>query len=177
MNKPSNLREHLLAAVPDLARNPDRLMVFIDKGKVRCTAAPTLSFEYEYSLQLILTDFAGHPDTVMVPILGWVRVNQSELLANLDKSAKGLEFEVDILDNSKVDMSIVLPLTERVLVKRNDEGTYDVSHPAEQGYQMYEPQGPIEIYVNGELEASYQPPPAPDGMALATPNPRRPADG
>lgn len=177
MNKPNSLREHLLSAVPDLATNPDRLLTFIDKGKVRCTAAPTLSFEYEYSLQLILTDFAGHPDTVMLPILGWVRVNQAELLVNLDKSKDGLKFEVDILDGSKVDMAITLPLTERVLVKLNDQGKYDVSHPAEKGYDMYETSGPIDIYVNGQLEASYQPPPAPDGMALASPHPKRPNHG
>lgn len=177
MNKPDSLRNHLLAEVPDLGRNPDRLLTFIDQGKVRCTAAPTLSFEYEYTLQLILTDFPGHPDTVMIPILGWVRMNQPELLANLDKSKEGLKFEADILDKSKVDLSISLPLTERVLVKRNDQGKYDVSHPADQGYQMYETHGPIEIYVNGDHQVTYQPPVAPDGMALATPHPRRPADG
>ena len=177
MNKPDSLRAHLLAEVPDLARNPDRLLTFIDKGKVRCTAAPTLSFEYEYTLQLILTDFPGHPDTVMIPILGWVRVNQSELLANLDKSKDGLKFEADILDHSKVDLSISLPLTERVLVKLNDHGKYDVSHPADQGYQVYGPQGPIEIYANGEHQVTYQPPAPPDGMALASPHPKRPTHG
>lgn len=177
MNKPDSLRAHLLAAVPDLARNPDRLLVFIDNGKVRCTAATSLSFEYEYSLQLILTDFAGHPDTVMLPILGWLRVNQSELLANLDKSKEGLKFEVDVLDGSKVDMSISLPLTERVVVTLNDQGKYDVSHPADRGYEMYEPHGPIEIYANGEQVTTYQPPAAPDGMALASPHPKRPHHG
>ncbi|MFB4401228.1 phage tail protein, partial [Pseudomonas inefficax] len=35
MDKPNSLREHLLAAVPDLKRNPDRLLMFIDAGKVR----------------------------------------------------------------------------------------------------------------------------------------------
>lgn len=177
MNKPNSLRDHLLESVPDLARNPDRLLVFIDKGKVRCTAAPTLSFEYEYSLQLILTDFAGHPDTVMIPILGWVRMNQAELIANLDKSATGLTFEVDVSDSSKVDMSITLPMTERVVVKRNDQGTFDVTHPADRGYEMYEQHGPIEVHINGDQVATYQPPTAPDGMALASPHPKGPHHG
>ena len=67
MKKPESLRQHLLASVPSLARDPDRLLVFIDEGRMRCTAAPGLSFEYEYRLNLILTDYAGHADAVAVP--------------------------------------------------------------------------------------------------------------
>ncbi|MDH1526705.1 phage tail protein [Pseudomonas mosselii] len=169
MNKPDSLREHLLAAVPGLARNPERLLMFIDSGKVRCTAAASLSFEYAYTLQIILTDFAGHPDSVMLPILGWLRVNQSELLVNLDKSADGLVFEADLLDRSKVDLSLTLPLTERVVVKRLDGGGFDVTHPGEPQYEPYEDQGEVTLYANGEPLAAWQPPAAPDGMALATP--------
>lgn len=61
MNKPSSLRSHLLAAVPELRHNPDRLLIFIDQGRMRSTAAPGLSFEYSYTLNLIFTDYAGHP--------------------------------------------------------------------------------------------------------------------
>ncbi|WP_143494893.1 phage tail protein, partial [Pseudomonas sp. B6(2017)] len=111
--------------------NTDRLLIFIDNGKVRCTAAASLSFEYSYDLQVILTDFAGHPDSVMVPLLAWLRVNQSELLENLDKSAEGIKFEADLLDKSKVDMSLSLPLTERVVVRTEDMGTVTISHPGE----------------------------------------------
>lgn len=177
MNKPNSLREHLLAAVPGLKPNPDRLLMFIDSGKIRCTAAAGLSFEYAYTLQIILTDFAGHPDSVMLPILGWLRVNQSELLANLDKSAEGLKFEADVLDQSKVDLSITLPLTERVIVKRLADGTLDVSHADEPQYDPYEDQGEITLYANGEPLASWQPPASPDGMALNMPHPKRPDRG
>ena len=69
MNKPESLRAHLLATVAELQHNPDRLLIFIDNGKVRCTAAASLSFEYSFDLQIILTDFAGHPDSVMLPLL------------------------------------------------------------------------------------------------------------
>lgn len=177
MNKPDSLREHLLAAVPGLARNPERLLMFIDSGKVRCTAAVSLSFEYAYTLQIILTDFAGHPDSVMLPILGWLRVNQSELLANLDKSADGLVFEADLLDRSKVDLSLTLPLTERVVVKRLDDGSFDVTHPGEPQYEPYEDQSAVALYANGEPLASWQPPPAPDAMALTTPPMKSPRHG
>ncbi len=39
MNKPESLRAHLLATVADFKHDPDRLLIFIDNGKVRCTAA------------------------------------------------------------------------------------------------------------------------------------------
>lgn len=134
MNKPESLRAHLLATVADFKHDPDRLLIFIDNGKVRCTAAHTLSFEYSFDLQIILTEFAGHPDSVMLPILGWLSINQSELLENLDKVKSGIQFEADILDKDKVDLSITLALTERVVVGKDDQGLTTVRHPNEPQY-------------------------------------------
>ena len=131
MNKPNSLREHLLAAVPELKNNPDRLLIFIDTGSVRCTAVPGLSFEYSYTLQTILTDYAGHPDSVFIPVLEWLRRHQPELLTNLEKGKTAIAFEADVLDESKVDLSIKLPLTERVIVKRQPDESLQVSHPDE----------------------------------------------
>ncbi|CAI8909039.1 phage tail protein [Pseudomonas zeae] len=131
MNKPENLREHLLATVAELKHNPDRLLIFIDNGKIRCTAAQTLSFEYNFDLQVILTDFAGHPDSVMLPLLGWLSIHQAELLENLSKAADGIRFEADILDNSKVDFSLTLPLTERVVIGKDEHGNTTICHPGE----------------------------------------------
>ncbi|MFJ3410559.1 phage tail protein [Pseudomonas protegens] len=150
MNKPDSLRAFLLERVQELRHNPDRLLIFIDNGKVRCTAAPTLSFEYSYDLQVILTDFAGHPDSVMLPLLAWLRVNQSELLENLDKSADGIKFEADLIDKSKVDMSLTLPLTERVVVRTDDAGNTTISHPGEpQRNPTWPESGPEWIVPNG----------------------------
>lgn len=131
MNKPENLRAHLLATVAEFKHNPDRLLIFIDNGKVSCTAAHTLSFEYSFDLQIILTEFAGHPDSVILPILGWLSVNQPELLENLDKVKQGIQFEADILDKNKVDLSLTLPLTERVIVGKDDQGNTTVKHAGE----------------------------------------------
>lgn len=136
MNKPNSLREHLLTAVAGLKKNPDRLLIFIDAGSVRCTAAAGLSFEYTYTLQVILTDFAGHPDSVFIPVLEWLRRQQPELLTNLDRGKDAIAFEADILDGGKVDMSVNLPLTERVIVKRQDDGALDISHPDEPDFGL-----------------------------------------
>ncbi|WP_252275239.1 phage tail protein [Pseudomonas subflava] len=136
MNKPNSLREHLLNAVKGLKKNPDRLLIFIDAGNVRCTAVTGLSFEYSFTLQVILTDYAGHPDTVFIPVLEWLRRNQPELLTNLERGKDAITFEADILDGGKVDMAITLPLTERVIVKHLDNGDLDVTHPPEPDYEL-----------------------------------------
>lgn len=131
MNKPESLRAHLLATVADLQHNPDLLLIFIDNGKVRCTAAATLSFEYSYDLQIILTAFAGHPDSVMLPVLGWISINQPELLENYEKMQNGIQFEADILDKDKVDLGLTLRLTERVVVGTDAQGDTTVKHAGE----------------------------------------------
>lgn len=131
MNKPESLRAHLLVTVAGLQNNPDRLLIFIDNGKVRCTAAATLSFEYSYDLQIILTAFAGHPDSVMLPVLGWISTNQPELLENYDKMQNGIQFEADILDKDKVDLGLTLRLTERVVVGTDAQGNTTVKHAGE----------------------------------------------
>ncbi len=136
MNKPNSLREHLLTKVAGLKKNPDRLLVFIDAGNVRCTAAKGLSFEYTYTLQVMLTDYAGHPDNVFIPVLEWLRLNQPDLLTNLERGKDAIGFEADILDGGKVDMALTLPLTENVIVKRLDDGTLDISHPAEPDFGL-----------------------------------------
>lgn len=130
MNKPASLRAHLVAALPDLAINPDQLLVFIDGGSVVSTYALGLSFEYRYTLNLILTDYAGHPDSLIVPLLEWLTVEQSELLANPDRREQ-IAFEADIVANDKVDLSLKLPLTERVGVTPREGGGYDIEHFAE----------------------------------------------
>ena len=131
MNKPESLRAHLLTTVAELQHNPDLLLIFIDNGKVRCTAAATLSFEYSYDLQIIFTAVAGHPDSVILPVLGWISINQPELLENYEKMQTGIQFEADILDKDKVDLGLTLRLTERVVVGTDAQGNTTVKHAGE----------------------------------------------
>lgn len=127
MIKPAALRAALTAALPDLARDPDRLLVFIDAGSVVSTHAEGRSFEYRYTLNLIITDFTGDPDAVMIPLLDWVREHQPELMANWTHHER-ITFEVDVLANDAVDLSIALPLTERVGVHTDAEGGTTIEH-------------------------------------------------
>ncbi len=129
MNKPAALRELLSQQVPHLRQNPDCLHIFIENGNIVATGAgQNLSFEYQFNCVLIVTDYADHADTVIVPILGWLYGNQPELLFNPDKREKGFKFKVDLLSHSTADIEITLELTERVKVVLNDNGQLEVTH-------------------------------------------------
>lgn len=157
MKKPDSLRSHILAAVKELQRDPERMLIFTDKGNVRCTGANGLSFEYVYDLNFILTEFAGELDAVMIPLLDWVRVNQSELLMNLEKSKEAFKFETVILDNGTVDLSLTFPVTERIIVKRQDDGKLSVTFPDEPQYETPLDSQPIQLIDSqtGEVLAAW----------------------
>lgn len=159
MIKPADLRARLTAAIPDLVQNPDKLLVFIDAGSIVGTFAPGQSFEYRYTLNLILTDFAGHPDAAMVPLMAWLRTQQPELLAN-PALRDQISFEADVLSNDLVDLSIKIPLTERVGVHPRAAGGYDVEHYPEPIFDDTLPAAHWELYLKGELIATWDPPPA-----------------
>ena len=131
MYKPNSLRQHLAAAIPELQRDPDRLLVFADEGNVVANATASLSFEYRFKLNLIVTDYAGDADAIMVALIAWLKVNQLDLLANEERRKHGIAFEVDFNNHETVDISIKLDLTERVAVKRGDAGRLDIRHLTE----------------------------------------------
>ena len=65
MNKPDSLKAHLLAAVPELRNNGDRLVIFIDNGRVRSTSAESLSLSliHIYSFSKALCRAQNHSGT------------------------------------------------------------------------------------------------------------------
>lgn len=117
MWKLESLRALVARCIPDLERDPERLIVMAGGGSVQATLAPGLSFEYAYTAEITVLDFAGHADAIFVPLLAWIAVNQSDLLANPDKRRGAIQFDVDALNTSAVDIGIRIPLTERVSVK------------------------------------------------------------
>ncbi|RAM61172.1 phage tail protein [Herbaspirillum rubrisubalbicans] len=131
MYKPNNLRDYLRKAIKELAQNPDKLHIFIDEGGTRATGTAGLSFQYEYVLNLILTDFGLDLDVVFVPLLAWMRVHQREAFANPENAKKAVRFEVDMNSAQSLDLSIKLTLTERTIVKRQDGGRLQIDHAAE----------------------------------------------
>lgn len=157
MRKPAELRAFLTAANPALAANPDRLSIFVDKGRVRCTGRGGLSHEYEYTLTLFVADFSGTPDSIVLPVLAWLRTAQPELFENRDKRDSMLSLDVEVLQNDLVDLSITLPLTERVAVKPDPQhgGKLRAEHLAEPPHpDLPTEAGEWAIYLDGEQIAT-----------------------
>jgi len=123
MWKLQSLRNIIESANPDLKRDPQNLIVIAQQGRAVSTLAGGLSFEYEYTIDVTVLNYVGHTDALFVPILAWVRVNQSDLLAHPEKQAKGLAFRVELMDNNAADVEIRVPVTERVIVQP------DTTHP------------------------------------------------
>lgn len=124
MYKPTSLRAHLLQKVPSL--QAEALHTFIDAGHIEATASVSMSYVYHYTLQVIITDYAGHSDAVILPILTWLRTHQPELFLSPTLMADAFKFEADILNHDTYDFGITLKLNERVSVKT--EGTTTTVH-------------------------------------------------
>ncbi|EKS7192788.1 phage tail protein [Enterobacter ludwigii] len=117
MNKPQSLRSALNKAVPYVRENPDKLHLFLDNGSLVATGAQSMSWEYRYSLNVVIEDFSGDQNLLMAPVLLWLKDNQTDAINNPDLREKLFTFEVDILRNDVCDISLNLQLTERVLVR------------------------------------------------------------
>ncbi|EOI6866744.1 phage tail protein [Yersinia enterocolitica] len=153
MLKPDSVHTAILKAVPYIRQNPDCLHIFVDKGAIIATLAPSLSFEYQYTLNLVITDYADSMDLIVVPILHWLRTHQPDIMANPDKRQEGFTFEVDYLDNKLRDISIDLKLTERTIVKEQDS-VLSVTHldepvPPEYFVKSYK------VNIDGETVAEW----------------------
>ena len=106
------------ARCPLFRQQPDQLSVLVREGRIECTAAPSLSYEYAYTLQLVALDFSADLSAIVVPLLAWLRLNQPELAANADLAAKSIRFEAQYLSTSNLDLTIEVDLTERIIVSR-----------------------------------------------------------
>ena len=105
MKKPNQLREYLLNAIPDLSPDQDRLLIFTNNGSLRSTMVSGFSFEMSYTLDLVITDYAGDVDVIGVVLFTWIAENQPELMANHEKGKQAISFEAELIDNSKYDIN------------------------------------------------------------------------
>lgn len=126
MQKPALLRTHLATALPELARDPERLKMWLDNGGIRSTQSASLGFQWAYKLNIVVTDWTQHPSIIMVLIVEWLRRHQPDLVAS--NAAAGFTFEADIIDDKTIDLSIDLDLTEVVTVTRREDGGFDMQH-------------------------------------------------
>lgn len=135
MLKLDSLRALLVQCVPELARDPERLLIVGDDGRMVATGTASLSFEYRYTAYITVLDYAGHADALMVPLLAWLKVNQPELMDNPAKRENAVRFAINPLASGAVDIGIEVDLTERAIVKADPAHPtrVTVTHPPEPG--------------------------------------------
>lgn len=153
MLKPDSLRKALTESVPVLSKNPEMLRLFIDNGRINSTLAASLSFEKQYTLNVVVTDFTDDFDLLLVPVLAWLREHQPDIMTSEEGRKKGFTWYADINTDKSFDISISLLLTERTLVKQVDKALHveNIPEPAPP-----EPvTRPAELYVNGELVSKW----------------------
>lgn len=127
MLKPNSLRAHLTAAIPELSVNPDKIVILVKNGNIAAAGAGSLSFEYRYTLNVIVLDYSSHADAIIVPLLAWLETHQIELFDNVELRDKAIRFEAEFLNKETVDLSIEIDLTERVIVAIADTAQTEVS--------------------------------------------------
>ncbi|SFR79800.1 phage tail protein [Sphingomonas jatrophae] len=126
MKKPDSLRDLLLYLVPGLKEDPGRLSVFVDKGQILSLAGRSLSFEYRYTANVVVQDYAGDDNALFVPVLAWIAQHQPDLLKRRDSDP--FTFEAELLETGAKDVSLQLDLSERVRVVARDAGGFEVTY-------------------------------------------------
>ncbi len=158
--KPDSLRAAIVAALPALENDPERLAMWIEKGRIRSPMTSSRGFEWDYVLNITIQDFTGHPSIPFLVINDWARTNQIELVQPGDKS--GYQFEADVVDVGTIDFHIQLNLTERVSVTRGEDGSDTLQHLDDTAFLLTddEPWGTLTKVTTGG-EQTYPGPPLP----------------
>ena len=129
MEKPQKLRKMITELLPEFQSNPDKLQLYYSNGKMHATGGESLSFEYEYDLEIYITEFNKSPDILLMIINNFIRDEQPELVRNTTHDGQ-VTFEVEPLNDESFDIFINLPLTERVIVENNDNN-FTIHHAPE----------------------------------------------
>ncbi|MEI9534329.1 phage tail protein [Moellerella wisconsensis] len=138
MKKLANIRAYLNEKIPYLKQNPENLYLFVENGRIISTLRETPSFEYEYTLNIIIERYSGDQNILIAVVNDWLRKNQSDISANPTKRQQDFKFEAVILDNTTAHISIDLNLTERVLAI-DAHGKYVVE-------SISEPENPFNVW-------------------------------
>lgn len=119
MNLVDSLKAHILANVEHLRKNPDKLLVFVEKGAL-AWVGEGLSHEQHYTAIVEVDEWPNlDPNLVMLPILEWFQANQDPVKEEDDKL---ITFETYILSNKTTTVVISLKLKEAVIASKTADG-------------------------------------------------------
>ena len=152
MIKLQSLRQHLLNAVPELKRNPEQLHTFVNDGKVKFARGTNLSHQYTVDAQIVITDYSGSLDTVMIPLLQWLNTYQPDLVID-----EAVTLEAEILSNTHWDLALTVQLTERVVAKVDCQtGRINADHRMPEYPADACPAEHWQLYIKGPHRDAYE---------------------
>lgn len=161
MKKPALLRAAIVALLPELARNPDKLAMWVENGAVRATGNAQRGFAWEYPLTVVVEDFTLPPESLFFIVVDWLRTQQPDLLV---PNGPGFPFEVDVHDEKTFDVKMILPLREIVTATADGAGGWQLQVREEVPlFPDAEPIGPglTSIWVRGNGDTMMQVAPDP----------------
>jgi hypothetical protein len=133
MRKIQSLRAALIAAIPELANDYDRLRVWVDRGRGQGRQTVTDGFTMAFRLNVLAIEVVTDLSLIALCILQWLRTNQPELL---QPAADSFTFDADILDDTTSDVLIQIELTQNYVVTTGDGG--EMVEPLEQADTVLE---------------------------------------
>lgn len=122
MRKLADLRSHVLSNVPELKKNPEKLITFIEDGQIEYWRGGNLSHNYTLPVRLIVTDYRGDIDQLVIAVLAWLAYREPGI-----DPQNAISFEAEMLNNSSFDLAITVNISERVIVKAGEAGL-EVEH-------------------------------------------------
>lgn len=148
MKKLNHLRQHLIDAIPALQKSPERLLVFVENGSIDSYDGDNLSHKYRFPARLVITDWHEGVDSVIVATLEWLWRHEPGI-----DPKEIIRFDAEILNHEKVDLSLTVTLTERVIVKKAcGASTYTVDHIILEPRPTMDCDADLAIDINGPSE-------------------------
>ena len=105
MSKLQQLRDAVMAAATDKPIEADQLFTFVRDGRIADTGVGLL---YQATAIVIVTDWSHSAHPIARALVEWLRTRESA-------ARDALEFEVDVMSNTAVDLQFTLPFTEAVV--------------------------------------------------------------
>lgn len=118
MQKLTEARNHLLSS--GLGIKAKDLLTFAEKGSVvayQGTESQNRNFKIEYVAHLIITDYAGDPQSLLFVMTDWINAHIP------NRTEEALKFHVDVISTKSADISIQIELSDTVAVNPVEDGT------------------------------------------------------
>lgn len=119
MNKIDSLRASIVEALPELSGDPSRLRMWVDRGTAKSQQTASLSFGFDYRLNILVIEMAADIALLAVALFRWMRINEPHLLT---PGADGFSFDADMLDNRTADILIQIDVRQNVSVQASGDG-------------------------------------------------------